>query len=563
MASPATANRSQEDLSPRHIPPTIFHNFMRAFYPFNPGYPVSDSTVILPLNEGDVILIHSIHPNGWADGTLLTSRARGWLPTNYCEAYEPEDMCNLLKALLNFYELPHGPAINKRLIFGNQELIKGIIDGVRFLLEERTNCLNRESCVLQRSESLRKCHESLLSELSLLANTVKHLQERQKPNIQPVIDNDIIDKTILKAFIIVTKGVRFLDLLEDSRKSYAPPALTSLTAIDEASYMPLTTPADQSVLEDQRQMFGTEAHSQAATSVAISESSDSTQTAPIFNKLFSSLSSAGAHMLSRRTISQATRMPSNISHRISLTGPSPLSRTHHLVSEHLHRSHDTFLSRLGYFVGRLYLQSQSRNELASGINQSAMAGGKLLSVIDRVCGHMTSTSHALKHARATMFDRIQDLVFAARDILINADTNEAGVIIPESSNILLIPATNCVRAAGECVAKAKAVIERIGDFEFETWCSSLGMDLTVPNITFEERVRTPFIGDRSSASSVAGSQQTLGSSTPAPRRMAARAVDKPLPEVPQLLLPQRNKFPTITPSPLLDPRPSTMRMSPA
>ncbi|KAH7471527.1 hypothetical protein FOMA001_g13239 [Fusarium oxysporum f. sp. matthiolae] len=426
MASPATANRSQEDLSPRHIPPTIFHNFMRAFYPFNPGYPVSGSTVILPLNEGDVILIHSIHPNGWADGTLLTSRARGWLPTNYCEAYEPEDMCNLLKALLNFYELPHGPAINKRLIFGNQELIKGIIDGVRFLLEERTNCLNRESCVLQRSESLRKCHESLLSELSLLANTVKHLQERQKPNIQPVIDNDIIDKTILKAFIIVTKGVRFLDLLEDSRKSYAPPALTSLTAIDEASYMTLTTPADQSVLEDQRQMFGTEAHSQAATSVAISESSDSTQTAPIFNKLFSSLSSAGAHMLSRRTISQATRMPSNISHRISLTGP-----------------HDTFLSRLGYFVGRLYLQSQSRNELASGINQSAMAGGKLLSVIDRVCGHMNSTSHALKHARATMFDRIQDLVFAARDILINADTNEAGVIIPESSNILLIPASNC------------------------------------------------------------------------------------------------------------------------
>ncbi len=102
MTPPATPNGSQEDLNPQPIPPPMFHSFLRAFYPFHPTYDLADSTVTLPLNEGDVILVHSIHTNGWADGTLLVTGARGWLPTNYCEAYEPEEMRNLLKALTNF-----------------------------------------------------------------------------------------------------------------------------------------------------------------------------------------------------------------------------------------------------------------------------------------------------------------------------------------------------------------------------------------------------------------------------------------------------------------------------
>jgi hypothetical protein len=138
MTPPATPNGSQEDLSPspspQYIPPQVFHNFLRAFYPFNPSYVMSDSSVTLPLNEGDVVLVHSIHTNGWADGTLLVSGARGWLPTNYCEAYEPDDMCNLLKALLNFWDLLRSTSVNDKEIFGNQEFMKGIIAGVRFLL---------------------------------------------------------------------------------------------------------------------------------------------------------------------------------------------------------------------------------------------------------------------------------------------------------------------------------------------------------------------------------------------------------------------------------------------
>lgn len=148
MTPPATPNGSQEDLHQYvEMQQPIFHNFLRAFYPFQPSYAISDSTVTLPLNEGDVILVHSIHINGWADGTLLVSGARGWLPTNYCEAYDPDSMRNLLKALLNFWDLMRSGYINDNEIFGNQEFMRGIIAGVRYLL------VNKSSSQLRRTNS--------------------------------------------------------------------------------------------------------------------------------------------------------------------------------------------------------------------------------------------------------------------------------------------------------------------------------------------------------------------------------------------------------------------------
>jgi hypothetical protein len=134
MTPPATPNGSQEDLEPMEPAQPVFHNFLRAFYPFHPTVTASDTTITLPLNEGDVILVHSIHTNGWADGTLLLSGARGWLPTNYCESYEPDNMRNLLKALLNFWDLLRCGLSPESEVFGNQEFIRGIIAGVRFLL---------------------------------------------------------------------------------------------------------------------------------------------------------------------------------------------------------------------------------------------------------------------------------------------------------------------------------------------------------------------------------------------------------------------------------------------
>lgn len=114
-----------------------FHTYLRAFYPYRPA---SDdgSTVTLPLDFGDIILIHSVHTNGWADGTSLTTGARGWLPTNYCEPYESELMRILLQALTNFWDLVRGTTRERLEGFRSEDYVRGLGTGVRYLLVRRS-----------------------------------------------------------------------------------------------------------------------------------------------------------------------------------------------------------------------------------------------------------------------------------------------------------------------------------------------------------------------------------------------------------------------------------------
>ena len=112
-----------------------FQVYLRAFYHYHPQYEVETSTVTLPLNTGDLILVHSIHTNGWADGTLLSTGARGWLPTNYCEGYQSEATSTLMRALTIFWDLVKTSA--RRGDYSavrNSDYVRGIVAGVRCLL---------------------------------------------------------------------------------------------------------------------------------------------------------------------------------------------------------------------------------------------------------------------------------------------------------------------------------------------------------------------------------------------------------------------------------------------
>lgn len=130
----STAASQEETMDRTETPRAVFHNYLRAFYPFHPTGDVSPSTVTLPLDQGDIILVHSVHTNGWADGTLLDTGARGWLPTNYCEAYDQLPMRPLLKALTDLWDIIQGGCDFPLRDFCNQDNVKGLIAGVRFLL---------------------------------------------------------------------------------------------------------------------------------------------------------------------------------------------------------------------------------------------------------------------------------------------------------------------------------------------------------------------------------------------------------------------------------------------
>ena len=130
MTPPLTPHDSEMSFE-RH---TDFQTYRRACYPYRPEYHQGLTTVTLPLDRGDVILIHSVHSNGWADGTLLVSGARGWLPTNYCEGYDSEPIRSLMKALTVFWDLIKGSSVGGLDLFRDSNYVRGLVAGVRCLL---------------------------------------------------------------------------------------------------------------------------------------------------------------------------------------------------------------------------------------------------------------------------------------------------------------------------------------------------------------------------------------------------------------------------------------------
>lgn len=381
--------------------------------------------------------------------------------------------------------------------------------------------------MVQRHEGLRRGRKSLLSELSSLVKTAKRLTEQQKVATPTEDVNNTVDEMILKAFRITTKGVRFLDVLEEDRQARAP-AVTLMPTVLEENYIPPTPPADATTFDDDRSTIrGQDAASRPSDDGLGSDSpslepGDATAMAIPTNDRLSARHSARLSQGSQRQVN-FSRLSSNISHRVSLAGPSPLSRPQNLVSERLTASHDTFLSHLGSFIGRLHLQSQSRPDLALAIKQSATSGGELLVVVDIVCAHSSLTKELLERPRAAMYDRILDLVHAARDILTSNNGPElADIIMPQDNSRLLSASTGCVRATGECVAKTKWVIEKIGDFEFDFENGSLDLDLDfkVLDAAHDGLERFPASG---SPMEVPETMPTMNKPLP---------VDKPLPDVP-------------------------------
>ena len=112
----------------------MFPSYLRAFYPFHPTCDETSSTVTLPLEQGDIVLVHSVHTNGWADGTLLSSGARGWLPTNYCEVYDEEPTHVMMKALTKFWDMIKGTSRVNLMVFGDEDFLRGLVAGIRCLL---------------------------------------------------------------------------------------------------------------------------------------------------------------------------------------------------------------------------------------------------------------------------------------------------------------------------------------------------------------------------------------------------------------------------------------------
>ncbi|CAI7667853.1 unnamed protein product [Penicillium palitans] len=461
MTPPLTPHDTQDtNMEQLEAPRPVFHNYLRAFYPFHPAGNVSPSTVTLPLDQGDIILVHSVHTNGWADGTLLDSGNRGWLPTNYCEAYDQLPMRPLLKALTDFWDIIRGGCGSSLKDFGNQDLMRGPIAGVRFLLE-KSECLTRESPLVRRFDGLRRIRKALLSDLSSLVKTAKKFQE--VANGIPSEDEveAILDEMLLKAFKIVTRGVRFLDVWNEEVGLSRTIAEMDGPGESLGQYSMPPTPASESF------NLGEDGHDRSESRMLESRMESRMESRQMsHSRMDMSRSSMRTELIDNRPVSVATKRVS-ISHRMSVSGPSTAIGAQNLASERLGTTYDAFLGVLGSFIG-LHMQSRSSTELVVTTQQAVQSCRQLLNVVEVVCEHDTHRSVFLEQARESMCERLSELVHAARDVFRPAHLPDDDLVfMPDQGKRLVDAATDCVRAAGNCLAKARLVLEQIGDLELD------------------------------------------------------------------------------------------------
>ncbi|MCJ1417594.1 hypothetical protein MMC32_003938 [Xylographa parallela] len=469
MTPPLTPQASVEAIGPQDQPQQLqFHNYLRAFYPFHPTLDDSSSTVTLPLNEGDLVLVHSVQPNGWADGTLLMSGSRGWLPTNYCVAYDHEPMCHLMKALTAFWDLVYRTSDEARLVSLNGEYMRGLVAGVRYLLAQ-THCLTKEDHLIESNASLRRNRKALLTDLQVM----------NKISQEPIgeMDDDDWENLIMMAFKMVLRGVRFFDLWNDEvgLETSIDASIAAINIQQSGSSAPLTPPADtvcfsaaddiDSVTEDQPN--ATQRVSTVKDGVTIMRE-DREQA----SKRYSRPSPIHAQPGTAHSINDNAQPPFARTRRLSLlyrpssSRASTLLQRRNLVSEKLSAAHDNFLSFLGSFLG-LHLPSRTSTEVLITTHQAVLACQRLLNIVDTVCERDFRRSESLETARSNMYGKLSDLVHAAKDIFQPGCPSEPESLSEDDGKRLVDAATLCIRSAGDCVAQTRFVLERIGDFDFE------------------------------------------------------------------------------------------------
>lgn len=391
--------------------PVRFQNYLRAAYPFQPTLSPSPTTVTLPLKSGDIILVHSIHTNGWADGTLLVTGERGWLPTNYCEAYDYAAMRPLLRALTEFWDIMRCSNDSSLTVFQNKDYMRGLVAGVRYLLE-KSDCLTREAPNVRKHDGIRRTRKGLLSDLSLLVKAGKHLQTLSHQTESQI--DTCLDELLLQAFKIVTRAVKFFDIWgEEIAYSRSLAGLSDLSPI-EANHQAYL--ANQSPEQPQRPA-------------------------------------------SRRT---------STTHRMSYSANSDHAHNSRLASSRLNQTYDAFLGVLASFLGS-HLQSRSSSELLLTTRQAIDSCRRLLAVVDFVIKRDQDSSALLSASKDAMYDTITELVLTAKKLFEPLHSqDEAVVYLPEENRRLVQAATNCVSGAGRCVALTRTALEQTGDFEIDS-----------------------------------------------------------------------------------------------
>lgn len=452
MTPPETPASPHEIIRPSLDEQGLFHNYLRAFCAFDPPARDEDSEDALLLTAsirpGDLILVHSVHANGWADGTVLTSGDRGWIPTNYCEAFEHPFMKNLLNAMTQFWDLLGANEDSNLSTFVRQDYIRGLIAGVRSLLEQ-ADCLHRDGPRVQRHTGVRRMRKGLLADLSTLVQLAKRLQETIGEPFAGEVIHVLLDDLVSKAFRVVTRAVGFVDMWTQET------ALSTPLDAEASTNDPRTPVPSKAALTIDAGAFDQD----------IPAAIDSAKQLPSADKEAGPLLSETSREEKRG--SKVFRPQSGlVAHRLSVIRTEN-PRQKRLASEQLGKAHDVCISYIGAFIG-LYLHPRPSSELVATTERLVKACESMLRIVDEVAAHDTQRTMAVLQARINFQMKLQDLTKTTKEAFSFSDDVENEVIVlPEQSSHLVQVATSLIRTVGECVVKTRQLIEQVGDFELK------------------------------------------------------------------------------------------------
>lgn len=343
--------------------------------------------------------------------------------------------------------------------------------------------------MIQTHVALRRIRKGLLGDLSSLVKSAKNLQAVLLGDDMERSAYEFLDELVTKALKLVYRAVRFLDIwTQESEQLYFDQPNRPLTPPKDASRLPQRTSSLLPPTQEDESMSTTDIASEASiphSNIVMSEQSqDDNSEQPKGNKRISFANPPTVEPLKSPAPSASemnTARLSVMSHRLSYTSKASGSRNGNLASEQLCAAHDSFLGFIGSFIG-LHLQSRTSTDFLQTTQQSVNACRKLLAVLDSVWERDGKRSEQLKAARDAMHARLMELVQAMRDLLSPIEiAPDETVFLPDQGQQIVTAATNCVRSAADCVTKTRAVIEKIGDFEFEPETSSNHASPAVPS----------------------------------------------------------------------------------
>lgn len=298
------------------------------------------------------------------------------------------------------------------------------------------NALSRDTELVKTEPDVRKARKHLLSELGVLASLAKRANSMSSLELNE--ETELAIEALGEA--IQTRTERLVNRANQLLEIATP--LTELWK-EEDMYIPPSPPGGG----------GLTGFEPSALSWEFSSSMKGRQT---------SVATSGADSLGS--------VGSSLSDD-SLNPPLANPALSNWALARLNATHDTLLSHLAAYIGRLHLQSRSPGQIFETTNQCVIASRNFLGVVKAIStrkGNRLSSTGALEQSSTSLWIKCTTLVNVAREVVSSHGVGgeaEDDVVMDTEVKKLVEAATACVRSAGECVALGHCLLEAMGDFE--------------------------------------------------------------------------------------------------